>query len=105
MLPEFQYAEACEWLYQDTRDPRFLASLLDWTKRYQQIHPVYAWAYDMQYAYEKDPEERRRALAMAYYLDPSAAHIQKASKEDIAQAKAWLRNHPPFQAAAPKTTI
>lgn len=105
MLPEFQYAEACEWLYQDTRDPRFLASLLDWTKRYQQIHPAYAWAYAMQYAYEKDPQERRRALAMAYYLDPSSAHIQKASKEEISQAKAWLRDHPPFQPAAPKSTI
>jgi hypothetical protein len=34
MLAEYQYAEACEWLYQDTRDPRFLATLLDWAKRY-----------------------------------------------------------------------
>lgn len=105
MLAEFQYAEACEWLYQDTHDPRFLTTLLDWAKRHQKIRPAYAWAYAMQYAYEKDAQERRRVLAMAYYLDPAAAHIQKASKDELSQARAWLRDNKPFQPAAPKTAI
>jgi hypothetical protein len=105
VLAEFQYAEACEWLYRDTRDARFLATLLDWAKRHQRIQPTYAWAYSLQYAYEKDPQERRRALAMTYYLDPAAAHIQKASKDEIAQARVWLRDYKPFQPAAPKTPI
>src|ERR1700733_7290197 len=101
MLAEFQYAEACEWLYQDTHDTRFLTTLLDWAKRHQRIQPVYAWAYAFQYAYEKDAQERRRALAMTYYLDPAAAHIQKASKDELSQARAWLRDNKPFQPAAP----
>ena len=55
-------------------------------KRHQRIQPVYAWAYAVQYAYEKDTQERRRALAMTYYLDPAAAHIHRFARTEFFRA-------------------
>ena len=39
----YQFAQACEWLYRDTKDPRFAATLLDWARGYQSIQPTVAW--------------------------------------------------------------
>jgi hypothetical protein len=100
VLTEYQYAEACEWLYQDTGDPRFLAELLDWARRQQMVQPTQAWAYAMQYQYEKPGAARTRALAMTEYLDPASPRIAKASKTDRAAAKTWLNQHPPFRPEA-----
>src|SRR5262249_13136967 len=45
VLTEYQYAEACEWLFRDTHDARFSAALLEWAKRFQTVQPTQAWAY------------------------------------------------------------
>jgi hypothetical protein len=97
VMTEYQYAEACEWLYQDTGDPRFVAELLDWTRKQQSVQPILAWTYSMQYEYESPGAPRTRALAMTEYLDPASPRITKASKAERAAAKAWLDEHPPFR--------
>jgi hypothetical protein len=96
ILSEFQYAQACEWLYRDTHDEQFRTMLLDWVKKHQLIQPAQGWAYAMQYSHEKDPAERIRSLAMARYLDPSSERIRAASSSDVSQANAWLKAHNPF---------
>jgi hypothetical protein len=96
-MTEYQYAEACEWLYDDTGDPRFVAELLEWARRQQTVQPMMAWSYSMEYEYEKPGAERTRALAMTEYLDPASPRIAKASKAERAAAKAWLDEHPPFR--------
>ena len=90
VMTEYQYAEACEWLYQDTGDPRFIAELLDWARKQQTVQPTMAWAYSMQYQYEKPGAARTRALAMTEYLDPASPRITKASQGERAIARAWL---------------
>jgi hypothetical protein len=97
VMTEYQYAEACEWLYQDTGDPRFVAELLDWARKQQEVQPIAAWAYSMEYDYEKPGAARIRALAMTEYLDPASPRIKKASQAERAIAKAWLLEHPPFR--------
>lgn len=97
ILTEYQFAEACEWIYQETGDARFKAMLLDWAKRHQQIQPTHAWAYAMQYSYETDAAARDRALAMTLYLDPKSHRIAKAKPADLGKAKAWLKDNNPFK--------
>ena len=99
VMTEYQFAEACEWLYQDTGDPRFVTELLDWVRKQQAVQPIMAWAYSMEYEYEKPSAARTRALAMTEYLDPASPRITKASQAERAAAKAWLDEHPPFRAA------
>jgi tetratricopeptide (TPR) repeat protein len=97
VMTEYQYAEACEWLYQDTGDPRFVTELLDWVRKQESVQPTFAWAYSMQYEYERPGPARTRALAMTEYLDPASPRITKASPGERAAAKAWLDEHPPFR--------
>jgi hypothetical protein len=96
IMTEYQYAEACEWLYLETRDPRFTAMLLDWAKAFQRLQPTYAWAYAMQYTYEKPGNDRMRALAFTHHLDPASERTKDAPKADLDRAKAWFKDHNPF---------
>jgi hypothetical protein len=98
VMTEYQYAEACEWLYQDTGDPRFVTELLDWVRKQETVQPMFAWAYSMQYEYERPGAARTRALALTEYLDPVSPRITKASPAERAAAKTWLEEHPPFRA-------
>jgi hypothetical protein len=91
---QFQYAEACEWLYEETGDLRFRDELTDWAKKWQKVRPADAWAYAMQYTYETDPEQRLHALAMTLYLDPASARIATATLEQRARAQEWLHQNP-----------
>jgi len=96
-MTEYQYAEACEWLYQDTGDSRFVTELLDWARKQETVQPFLAWAYSMQYEYERPGAARTRALAMTEYLDPASPRTAKASLAERGAAKAWLDEHPPFR--------
>jgi hypothetical protein len=96
ILTQFQYAEACEWLYKETSDVRFRSDLVEWAKKWQRVRPVDAWTYSMQYTYETAPDQRLRALAMTMYLDPASPRISGATKAERASAQAWLHDHNPF---------
>ena len=96
VLTGYQYAEACEWLYRDTGDARFIVELLDWTRKQQAVYPTVAWAYAMQYQYERPGAARMRALAMTEYLDPASPRIGMASRDERVAARAWFDQHSPF---------
>ena len=97
ILTEYQYAEACEWILRETEDPQFRTMLLDWVGAHQRIQPTHAWAYAIQYTYEKSAAERLRALAMTYYLDPASERIKTATPLELDQAEQWFRDHNPFK--------
>jgi hypothetical protein len=96
ILTEYQYAEVCEWLYRETQDTRFMESLLQWVRSEQQIHPVSAWPYAMEYAYTTDGDAHQRALAITLYLDSRSERIKSASVRAKTQAQEWLRKNNPF---------
>mgnify|MGYP000850502461 CR=1 FL=1 len=97
VFTEYQYAEACEWLFRDTGDRRFRNALLDWARANQLIQPTQAWAYTMEYAYREPGPDRTRALAMSLYLDPASPRIKEASSAELADARAWLKVNQPFK--------
>lgn len=94
---DYQFAQACEWLYRDTKDARFSALLLEWSRNYQRVNPAMAWSYAVQYQYETEPDARSRALAMTLHLDPLSDRIRKASPAEIDKARAWLDANNPFR--------
>jgi hypothetical protein len=96
-LSEYQYAQACEWLYRETGDERFVTELLQWVKGYEIVAPGQGWAYAMEYSYEKPGQARTRALAMTRYLDSASERIRDASKEELKAAAAWFRANNPFR--------
>jgi len=104
ILSEYQYAEACEWLYRDTGDSRFRIDLLTWLKAVQVIQPAQAWAYAMEYSYAPTGPDKTRALAMTRYLDPQSARIRGASNEELRTADAWFQANNPFRIPAPSST-
>lgn len=89
VLVEYQWAEACEWLYQETGDKVFVDMLLAWVASQQKVQPTHAWPYAMEYTYARDPGRKRRALAMTLYLDPKSPRIQEASTKERNDATAW----------------
>ncbi len=97
ILVEYQYAEACEWLYQETQNPRFVSDLLSWVRAIEVTQPTQAWPYAMEYAYMPPGPARTKALAMARYFDPKSKRIGSASKEEIRAADVWLRGNNPFR--------
>lgn len=96
VLVEYQYAQACEWLFKETGDHAFVDVLLAWVKSQQVVHPTRAWAYAMEYAYAQSPARRRRALAMTLYLDPTSERITSATRKERREAQAWGEEHNPF---------
>jgi len=97
IIDDYEYAQVCEWLLENTGDRRFRALLLDWAKKYQQLQPTTAWAYAIEYAYAAPGPERTRALALTQYLDPASERIKSASNREREAARKWFREHDPFR--------
>jgi hypothetical protein len=89
VLVEYQWAEACEWLYQETGDKAFVDMLLAWVVSQQKVQPTHAWTYAMEYTYARDAARKLRALAMTMYLDPQSPRIRDASTKERTDAAAW----------------
>ena len=96
VLIEYQYAEACEWLFAETGDDAFVDTLLAWVVSQQKVQPTHAWPYAMEYTYARTPERKLRALAMTLYLDPKSPRIRAATAEQRAAAEAWGAKNNPF---------
>lgn len=113
IFTEYQWAEACEWLYTATGEKRYLKLALDWARRNQQIMPVSAWAYALEARYSADEQQRLRATAIALYLDPRSEHLKSVPAELRKRAEKWFAANNPFKLrnrgkddearAAPKT--
>jgi hypothetical protein len=95
LYTEYQYAEICEWLYESTNHPTYRDLALEWVKKSQTFQPWFAWAYAMEAKLARNPKERDRAIAMAYYLDRNSERLAKIPKQEIdAAVKKFSRNNP-----------
>jgi hypothetical protein len=95
LYPEYQYAEICEWLYESTNNPAYRDLALEWVKKSQIFQPWFAWAYAIEAKLTRNPKERNRAIAMAYYLDRNSERLSKIPKREIdAAVKEFSRNNP-----------
>jgi Tfp pilus assembly protein PilF len=92
---EYQFAEICEWLYEETRNAKYREVALDWAKSVQAFNPWFAWAYAMEAELSADKQARGRAIAMAYYLDKQSERLAKIPKDEVdAAVKAFADSNP-----------
>jgi hypothetical protein len=103
IFPEYQWAEACEWLYRATGEKGYLQLALDWARRHQQIMPVSAWAYALEARYSSDEQQRLSATAIALYLDPKSEYLKSVPAEIRKRAKEWFATNNPFKVRDPKS--
>lgn len=94
--PWYQLIEACERLYESSHNVTYRELMVSFAKRYQQVYPMYSWAYAVEAKYTQDPDDRRRALAMAQYLDPQSERISHFPESEKQLAMSWLKAHNPF---------
>jgi hypothetical protein len=93
---EYQYAELCEWLFETTREPRYRARALAWVKSHQLIQPWHAWAYAVEAALVEQPEDRRRAIGIAHFLDRNSERLARLPRAEIEAAVKALGKRNPF---------
>ncbi|TAK63888.1 tetratricopeptide repeat protein [Methylobacter sp.] len=92
---EYQYAEICELLYEATGNSAYKEIALDWAKKNQKFQPWFAWAYAMEAKLSNNKAERKRAIAMAFYLDPQSERLGGIpQKEREAAVKEFGRQNP-----------
>lgn len=99
MFSWYQIVEACEMLFDATKNDEYRNLALKWAKEYQVIQPMFAWAYGVEVKYSKDPTEKQRALAIALFLDQNSERIQAIPESDKQQALKWLSTNNPFRQA------
>jgi len=92
----YQFAEACEWLYEDSKFEGYRNLLLEFVKRHQIIRPMDAGAYAFEAKYTKSDADRIRALAITLYLDKQSVRIAHFSNEQKSKALEWLKVNNPF---------
>jgi tetratricopeptide (TPR) repeat protein len=100
VLPEYQYAELCEWLFEATRNPQYRDVALNWARQNQTFQPWFAWPYAIEAKLATTPEERRRAMAMTHYLDKNSERLSRLPQDEIAAAVKEFTLRNPFRAAA-----
>ena len=99
MITDYQYAEACIWLFEETKNVKFRDLALAWARSYQQMEPAMAWAYALEARYG-DPKDKGhlRAVALALHLDRNSFWLSGVPKAEIERARVWLAGNNPFRA-------
>lgn len=96
IISEYRYAEACEWLYNDTHEDAYRQRALEWARIQEQVRPEMSWIYTLEARLLKPGPERSRALAMSLYLDPQAKIFASLSTAEKTEARRWLDQNNPF---------
>jgi hypothetical protein len=99
---EYQWAEACEWLFEATRERRYIDLALSWARLHQRIQPMMSWAYAFEAKHAADGSERIRALGIALHLDPNSERIARLPEELKRQARRHFEKNNSFDPSRAK---
>lgn len=93
---EYQFAETIEWLYGETHDIRYRDIALNWAKKNQTLTPWAAWTYALEAKLGATASDRRRAMAMAYYLDKNSERLGMLPAQEVKAASKAMADRNPF---------
>ena len=93
---EYQWAEACEWLFEATKERRYIDLALGWARQHQRIQPMMSWAYALEAKHAADGAQRVRALGIALYLDPRSERIAGLPEDLKRRARQDFEKNNPF---------
>jgi hypothetical protein len=96
ILSEYRYAEACEWLYNETHEDAYRQRALEWARMQQRVRPHMAWIYALEARLLPTGPERTQALAMTLYLDPGAKVVRSLAAKQKSDLTGWLDKNNPF---------
>ena len=97
IFTEYQWAEACAWLFEATHITKYRDLALKWARANQVIQPFVAWPYTMEVKLTKSPQERQRALGFALYLDAGSERIADISEAEKRAARSRFEAINPFK--------
>lgn len=97
IFTEYQWAEACEWLYTATGEAKYRDMAIRGAKANQKVQPMYSWAYTMEASLTRSAADRNRALGFALHLDPLSERIARFSQADREKATKWYAANNPFK--------
>ena len=96
LLTQYVYGEISEMLADLTGNDKLRELALDWAKKNERSEPWQAWSYAIEARLTKNPTERRRAIAMAAYLDPKSERLAGFKKKEIDDAASAYKQSNPF---------
>jgi hypothetical protein len=96
LFTEYEYAEIVELLYESTGNSRYRDLALDWVRKCQVTQPWHAWAYAMEAKLSRGGADRRKAIAMAYYLDRNSMRLKSVPQRQIQDAAREFKSRNPF---------
>jgi hypothetical protein len=97
----YQLVEACELLFENTRNTAYRDRTLELAQRYQRMDPLESWPYAVEAKHAPTAEERLRPLAFALYLDPGSFHLSVVPAAEKDKARAWFTSNNPFRTSSP----
>ncbi len=103
VMPWYSLVESCEWLYDVTGNPEYRDLALEYSKIYQRMMPLMAWAYAVEAKYTKNERDRLRALAITLYLDKDSERVSGVSVAEKDKAREWLKDNNPFLESSRKS--
>lgn len=98
---QYQWAEACEWLWLRTHDERYRERLLSWARAIRKTEPYIAWPYAMVVQYGAPGAERDADLGMALYLDAQSIRLKDVPEAERDKASRAFAKHNPFDLNRP----
>lgn len=102
MLTQYTFGEVAGLTAELTGSSKITALALDWARKSQKFEPWQSWPYALEARLTRNPAERKRAVAMAFYLDPQSERLSGFEKAEIEAAVKTLGKSNPFLELAPK---
>lgn len=95
LLTQYTFGEISELVAEMTGSSKIRALTLEWAQKSQKFEPWQSWAYALEARLTRNPAERRRALAMLFYLDPKSEGLSAFGQPEIdAAVKAFGKSNP-----------
>jgi len=102
---EYQWTEACLWLYTDSQDRRYADLALEWLRALRQAIPEFAWVHAATAKFTQDEAERIRELGYVMYLDPNSSIARSFPPSVLEKARASFDADNPFRQNGKKPDV
>lgn len=83
LLTQYTFGEIAGLTAELTGSSKIMALALDWARKSQKFEPWQSWPYALEAKLVKNPAERKRAVAMAFYLDPMSESLSAFDRAEI----------------------
>jgi hypothetical protein len=95
LLTQSTYGEIAEIVADLTASPKAREVALDWARKSQKFEPWQSWSYALEARVSRNPVERKRAMAMLFYLDPKSETLTAFDRPEVeAAVKAYGKSNP-----------